>query len=174
MSAERHLHPVDLETGQITCPRCENLKPGDLERAENALRKERRRNEYLEGLLDEKKETARQTHKDRKLFLALIDRWREKLDHPKAKVSNDRIDMLMKRRAEGYKFDPEVNGEPEPTFELAVDGLAAFRYVTVRGRSREGKPSEIHDRMGIVFGAGEDLERFARMGWRARENGWVD
>lgn len=167
MSAERHLNPVDLETGEITCPRCEHLKPGDVENLEKENRRLMRKVHQLEADKDEE----RRSYRERKKVLAMIELWANLTGHPKANINAaDRFDMVRARRKENYPFEcPE--DDPKPSIEDAIYGLAAFPYVTVRGRAKEGKPSERHDRMGIALGSGEDLERFARLGYKERLNG---
>lgn len=151
---------VDLESGEITCPRCEHLKPGDLERAEKEIRRLRRLNERLENHLAEKQESARQNHRNRKRILKLIDRWKERTDHPRSKASNDRFDVIVARLKDGYSFEE---------IELAIDGIAAYPFVTKAGRQPEGAPAQRHDSLSIALKGGENLERFARLGWRARQ-----
>ena len=151
-----YVHP---ETGELYVPK------EDLENCEAELRKARRRIKAYER--GEKKE--RQNYKERTQVLEAIEYWAKLTHHEKANVNAaDRFDMIVARRKEGYgfKFDPE---DPAPTIDLAIEGLAANPYVGPKGRqSHNGTGSSRHDRLGIALGSGEDLERFARLGYLAR------
>lgn len=105
------------------------------------------------------------THHPRsKEMAAVVDRWRRATNHPKARISKDRLDLVRARLKDSYEIEE---------MELAVDGLGAFPYVVNGSRKREGHPSQRHDRLGIALGGGEKLEEFARLGYAARKQGWV-
>ncbi len=157
-----YIHP---ETGEIYVPK------EDLENVEAELRKVRRRVKALER----GKEKEREAYRERSKVIAAITYYAELTGHPNMNVNaSDRFDMIVQRRKEQYPFgDPleEAPQEPCATICLAIEGLAAFPYVGPQGRqSHNGGGSKKHDRMGIALGAGEDLERFARLGWLARRN----
>lgn len=155
MSAEViHLHP---ETGEVVerCPGCEEREEiiagldrsiGKLERQIRAMQRDR--------------EDERKNDPQRALILGLIERWKVATGHPRAKNSDDRFDVIKARLREGYTIEQ---------LELAIDGIGAYPYVSTNGRSRTGKPSQRHDRLGIALGGGEDVERFANMGYQARK-----
>lgn len=159
---------VDLESGELTCPRCAHLKPGDVEN----LEKENRRLLRIINSMERDREEQRKSHRERKKVLAAIELWAGMTGHKKANVlATDRFDVVIARRAEGYVFGDPVDEAPEepcPTICLAIEGLAAFPYVTKDGRAPEGKKKDRHDRLGIALANGESLERFARLGWMAR------
>jgi hypothetical protein len=112
-----------------------------------------------------REETDPQAHPQRAEIQRLIERWRRGTKHPRAKVSKDRIDLVRGRLKDGYSIEE---------IELAIDGLAALPYVRNGQRVREGHASELHDRLGIALGGGEQLEKFAVLGHKARKAGWVD
>lgn len=166
-----HQARLDLETGELTCPRCEHLKPGDLENAEEEIRALRRQVKALKR----DKIAERLEHVERRKVLAVIQLWADLTHHPKANINAaDRFDFVVARRKEQYPYgDPveEPPAEPCPTICLAVEGLAANPYATKNGRASHGDPKDRHDRIGIALGSGEALERFARWGLQARQNG---
>jgi hypothetical protein len=161
---------VDLQTGELTCPRCEQLKPGDLEIAEAEIRRLRRQVKRLERDRHE----DRMKHTERRKILGAIQLWADLTGHPKANINaGDRFDMVVARRREQYPFGDPVEDPPEepcPTICLAIMGLAAYPYATKQGRSAEGLKKDRHDRLGIALASGEALERFARLGWRSRHH----
>ena len=103
-------------------------------------------------------------------IVAVIERWRTGTGHTQAKVSADRVKLVKARLRDDY---PIASEEPEPTIELAVDGICAFPYVVNGQRMQTGKPSQRHDRLGIALAGGEKVEEFARHGWAARKAGWT-
>lgn len=153
-----YVHP---ETGEIYVPK------EDLQNAEKDLVKARARIRAYER----REQDTRLEDPNRVSILMAIDRWKLVTNHPKANVkATDRFDLVRARRREGYPFD----AEDEPSIFLAIDGIGAYPYATGPGeRSRTGPPSQRHDRLGICLGCGENLERFSRLGWRARYNGGV-
>lgn len=112
-------------------------------------------------------------HPKGKKIVGAIERWKRGTGHEKAKVSADRVKLVKARLKDGYELDSEEWLPDEPTIELAIDGICAFPYVVNGQRKRTGKPSQRHDKLKTALGGGEDLERFARLGWQARKEGWV-
>ena len=106
-----------------------------------------------------------ETHPQHAQIAAVIDHWRRATGHPKAKRSRDRFDVVKARLKDGYDFDQMA---------LAIDGIAAFPYVRQGTRVREGEPNQRHDRLGIALENGENLERFAVLGHRARKAGLIE
>lgn len=153
---------VDGETGElhVGCPRCQDVELSDLENAEKRIRKLEREKKALQEDKQSKRETEQATPEGQRV-LALIERWRVCTGHPKANLyAADRYDMIKARLREGYTHEQ---------IELAIEGLGAFRYVGPSGRMRSGKPDQRHDRLGIALSGGEDLERFAVLGYRANK-----
>lgn len=99
------------------------------------------------------------THPKGKEIVDLIRRWMDATGHPKSKLSDDRVKLVKARLKDGFSIEE---------LALAIDGLAAFPFVRNGQRVSEGKTSERHDRMGIVFGGGESVEKFANLGAIAR------
>lgn len=97
-------------------------------------------------------------------IVALIERWRNATGHPKSKISADRVKLVKARLKDGYSIEQ---------LELAVDGIGACPFVVNGQRTREGTPSQRHDRLGIALAGGEKVEEFARLGHQARKQGWV-
>jgi hypothetical protein len=158
-----YTHP---ETGEVFAP------VEDLENCEAELRKARRRIKAYER----REEDKRAAYSERNKVLAVIRYYAELTGHSNLNVNAaDRFDMIVQRRKEQYPFGDPLEQAPETpcaTICLAVEGLANFPYVGPHGRqSHNGRGSKRHDRLGIALGAGEDLERFARLGWKARMNG---
>jgi len=109
-------------------------------------------------------ETDPNRHPQSKEITALIDRWRVGTQHPKAKHSRDRLEIIKARLKDGYSLEQ---------LELAIDGIACFAFVVNGQRVREGKPSNRHDSLSLALKGGENTERFANLGALARKNGWV-
>ncbi len=99
-----------------------------------------------------------------KEIVELVERWKQATGHPKSKTSADRVKLIKARLKDGYSLDH---------LELAIDGIAAFRFVVNGQRSQTGKPSQLHDRLGICLGGGEAVEKFALYGHEARKAGWT-
>jgi hypothetical protein len=156
MSATDHRDYIHPETGEVFIPK------DDFENLEREHRRALRRIRAMER----REQDTRMEDPNRRLILALIERWKKATGHPKSNANaTDRFDMVRTRLKEGYT--------PEQ-IELAIDGIAANPYVGPQGRqSHNGRGSKRHDRMGIALGSGEDLERFANMGAQARRNGGV-
>ena len=104
------------------------------------------------------------SHPKGREIVQLIERWMVATGHPNSKVSDDRVKLVKARLKDGYTIEQ---------LELAIDGLGAYRYVVNAQRKSEGKESQRHDRLGIALGGGEDVEKFAVMGHRARKAGLV-
>ncbi len=51
-----HSAKIDLATGELKCPRCAELKPGDLENAEKEIRRLRRKVKALERDREEERQ----------------------------------------------------------------------------------------------------------------------
>lgn len=102
------------------------------------------------------------THPQHAAMVALVERWKRVCGHPRAKVSRDRLDLIKARLKDGY----EVRH-----LELAIDGIAAYPYVVQGQRRREGHPSQRHDSLSIALKGGENTERFAVLGHKARGEG---
>lgn len=159
------LKVVNPETGELTdarCPHCAELEAKvagykvTLDKQATAIGKyEREIQRYAE---------ADEAHPQRKEIVALVERWKRATGHPKSKVSKDRVDVIKARLKDGYDLDQ---------LALAIDGIGAYPFVVNGSRSREGKPSQRHDRLGICLGGGEKLEEFARLGYRARQEGLI-
>lgn len=158
---QSHLRVVDGQ-GEVHdydsygCPRCKEVQIGDVQLLETRCRKLERHIKNLER----DKQAERELDPNRWEVKRLIELWKEKTNHPRARISADRFDMVKARLAEGYEVE-EV--------ELAIEGLAAYPYVNAKGRSATGKRSERHDRLGIALTNGEALERFANMGHEVRK-----
>ena len=134
MNGNGHVAQMDLETGELRCPRCEHLRVGDYELLEEEVRKLRRKVKALER--DRIEDRLR--HVEREKVLKVIDYWKRLTGHPKAnKQAADRFDYVVARRSELYPFGDPVEDPPEepcPTICLAIEGLAAYPYATKEGR----------------------------------------
>jgi hypothetical protein len=101
-------------------------------------------------------------HPQRKEIVRIVEVWREVTNHPNAKVSRDRIELVKARLKDGYNLDQ---------IELAVRGLGANPYVVNAKRSPTGKPSQRYDQMKHALSGGEKLEALANLGAQiAKEN----
>lgn len=105
-------------------------------------------------------------------IVALIERWKLGAGHPKSKVSADRVKLVKARIKDGYAITDDDPFPDHATLELAIDGIAAHPFVVNGQRVPAGKPSQRHDRLGIALGGGEEVEKFARLGYAARKAGW--
>lgn len=152
------LQLVNPETGELvdpgTCPGCKT-RDDEIAGHVRTIRSQSAAIGRLERQVDEDP----QLHPQRKEITALIDRWREATGHPRAKHSKDRFDVIKARLRDGYTLDQ---------LELAIDGIAAFPYVINGQRVSQGKPSQRHDALSLALKGGENLERFANLGARAR------
>jgi hypothetical protein len=151
---------VDGETGELhanPCPRCIDVELQDLENAERRIRKLEREKRAMERDRD----AERQTDPQRQVILGLIDAWKRHTGHPKANANaGDRFDVVKARLAEGYA--------PED-IELAIEGIGARPYVVEGQRVKHGSRGQRFDRLGIVCGGGEAVEKFAIIGYEERK-----
>jgi hypothetical protein len=151
----------DPETGAIAledCPRCEEVKAGDVENLQRLVTKQERQIAKLKKA----EEAARQGDPRRKDIIAIIQRWKEKTGHPRANANAaDRFDVIKARIDEGYSFKE---------MEFAVDGIAAYPYVVSAQRVSTGPKSRRYDCLvKHALKSGSNLERFANLGYEARK-----
>ncbi len=133
--------------------------------------KQARENAALQRRVAEDADPA--THPQGAEIVTLIERWRAGAGHPQARISADRVKLVKARIKDGYPLTAEEWLPPVPTLELAVDGICSHPFVTNGRRTRDGQPSNRHDRLGICLGGGEKVEEFARLGYAARKAGWT-
>ena len=179
MATAPHLQLVNTETGEVVtdCPDCrdKDYKLRDLEDKVAGLMATVEKQARTIGALERRiaEEEDPNSHPKGKEIVAVIERWKRATGHTKAKVSADRVKLVKARLKDGYELTSEEWLPSEPTIELAIDGIAAFPYVVNGKRERTGKPSQRHDRLGIALAGGEKVEEFARLGYRARQEGLV-
>lgn len=130
---------------------------------ESTIRKQSREIGTLSRKLQEEEDPN--SHPKGAEIVALIERWKRGTGHANSKTSADRVKLVKSRLKDGYS--------PEQ-IELAVDGIAAYPFVVNGTRTRTGRDSERHDRLGIPLGGGESVEKFAVLGYQARKAGIVD
>jgi len=150
---------IDEETGEVQnpdgCARCRDVEVFDLLAAE----KENRRLLRKINQLERDKETARQSDSNRTKIIELIELWKEVTNHPRSNAhSADRFDIVKARLREGYTFEQ---------LELAIRGIGFAPYVVNGQRVSEGKPGNLHNRLGIALSGGEQVEKFANIGYEA-------
>lgn len=78
----------------------------------------------------------------------VFDHWRHVMDHPKARLTQDRRTKIKARLAEGYTVED---------LKRAIDGCKASKYHM--GGNDNGT---VHDRIGLIFRNGEKVEQFQR------------
>ena len=85
----------------------------------------------------------------------LLDYWKLKLNHPKAKtpLSGGRAKLVLKAMRMGYKPDQ---------IRQAIDGLAKLPYVRAGGRKPDGAERERFDDLGHCLKDEATIERFIR------------
>lgn len=154
--ASLRLVEVDSETGEVAgdgCARCRDVEIDDYAN----LEKENRRLLRKINQLERDKEETRQKDSNRSKILELIELWKVETGHLRSNAhSADRFDIVKARLKEGYTFDQ---------LELAIRGMGAAPYVVNGQRVSEGKPVNRHDRLGIALGSGEQVEKFANIGY---------
>ena len=158
-NADLRLIEIDGETGEVQnpdgCARCRDVEVFDLLAAE----KENRRLLRKINSLERDREQARQSDSNRAKILELIELWKVETGHLRSNAhSADRFDLVKARLKEGYDL---------PTLELAIRGIGFAPYVVNGMRVSEGKPGNRHDRLGIALGSGEQVEKFANIGYAA-------
>ena len=95
-----------------------------------------------------------QESEDAALVEPVIEYWRWKLDHPRARSSAKRILCVSARmKRDGHTI--------EEVFR-AIDGCALKPYVGDRGRCSQGKRSERHDGLDLICKDEETFDRFTR------------
>ncbi|MGH7265888.1 MAG: hypothetical protein ACREMB_13740 [Candidatus Rokuibacteriota bacterium] len=161
MSAEPTLRLVDPETGELHAdapPYAELIQRiRELEDTiaghEQTLRKQSHDLGRLERKRREETDSAR--HPKAQEIADLIERWKKATDHPNAKASKDRVDLIKARLKDCYTIEQ---------LALAIDGLGGFPYVVNGQRRRTGPPSQRYDKLSTALGGGEAVERFANLG----------
>jgi hypothetical protein len=163
-AARPELKLVDPATGELV-PNDLAYKIRDLEDQLAGYKKTCDKQAREIGVLTRKvQEDADPSHHPKgKEIVALIERWMRVTGHTRSKVSDDRVKLVKARLRDGYTFEQ---------LELAVDGIGALPYVVNGSRKPTGTDSQRHDRLGIALGGGEKVEEFARLGYRARNQGW--
>lgn len=149
---------VDNE-GQVHdgCPRCREVGYEDVQNLEAENRRLLRKVKQYER----DKQAERENDPQRSAIIDLIERWKMATGHPRANAhSADRFDLVKARLREGYGIED---------LKLAIDGIGHYRYVVNGQRSRRGTPGQRHDRLGICLGGGEQVEKFANLGYLAKK-----
>jgi len=146
---------IDEATGEVQnpdgCVRCRDVEVFDLLAAE----KENRRLLRRVNSLQRDKEQTRQADSNRSKIIELIELWKESTGHGRSNaMSADRFDVVKSRLREGYTFEQ---------LELAVKGIGNYPYVVNGQRVATGPASHRHDRLGIVLGGGESVEKFCNL-----------
>ena len=121
----------------------------DLENAQADLCVKRRQITTLRKQLAEKV----LAEENMELAEPVIDYWRWKLNHARARSSVERVQVVIAR----------LKAEPPHTREellQAIDGCALRPFVTNTGRSYTGKVSQRHDGMQLIFKSEENMDRF--------------
>ena len=156
--ASLRLVEIDSETGEVAgdgCARCRDIEIDDYANLEKENRKLLRKINSLER----DREQARQSDSNRSKILGIIELWKVETGHLRSNAhSSDRFDIVKARLKEGYNVE---------TLELAIRGMGACPYVVNGQRVSEGKPGNRHDRLGIALGSGEQVEKFANIGYAA-------
>ena len=98
-------------------------------------------------------------------IVALIDRWKARCRHEKARTSADRVKLVKARLKDGYS---------PAEIAMAIDGLASVPYVVNAQRRAEGNESQRYDQLKHALNGGQDLERFVNLGYQARKAGRID
>jgi hypothetical protein len=164
-AAVSHLRVIDTETGEVRESDLAYQVRDLLDQKagfERTIAMQAKRIGTLERKVEEDEDPS--THPKGREIVALIERWMRATEHPKSKVSADRVKLVKSRLKDGYTVEQ---------LELAIDGIGAFRYVTNGHRTRDGSPTNRHDRLGIALAGGEKVEEFARLGYQARKEGLV-
>lgn len=104
-------------------------------------------------------------HPQKAEIFDVIAHWQKVTDHPNAKPSKDRFDLVRSRIKDGYELEQ---------IKLALDGIGAYRYVVNAQRKTHGNPSQRYDQMEHALKGGQKLERFANLGHEARKQGWTE
>lgn len=117
----------------------------DLQGAEKALRKERRRSKALET----EKQHERERYEQRQLVTELFEFWQRRTKHAKSRLTPDRFDVLRSALDQGYT---------PREIALAIAGCAFDPFVT---QNRNGR-SERHDDLTVCLRSGKALEQYAR------------
>lgn len=113
------------------------------------------------------------THPQGHEITELIDRWRVGTNKPTAKIGSGRVRLTKARIADGFKIRTSEGEDPEPTLELAVDGLCAYPYRVFDRRFAEGNRSDLDNDFSRALKDEKHVEELSRYGYRARKAGWT-
>lgn len=120
---------------------------GDLERDLRGKRKTIR--EHTEERITDRNNDPRRVE-----VRPLFDYWRERSEHPRAQLDDKRFDRILWG----------LSNYGAESARKAIDYVARFPYVTDKGRSQSGRPSERHDSIELIFRSAEKTERFIALG----------
>ena len=101
---------------------------------------------------------------------ALFERWQRGTGRTTTKLGKPRVKLVRARLRDGF---PLASDKPEPSLELAVDGIAAFPFRQFTTRKRDGKPSELENDFDLALRDERHVEALARYGYKARQAGWT-
>lgn len=154
------------ETGEILSIADAHYRIRDLQDERDGLlkltAKQARENAKLGRQLAE--DESAESHAKGKEIVELIERWKLRCHHEKARISGDRVKLVKARLKDGYST---------AEIALAIDGLAALPYVVNAQRRATGKEGQRYDQLKHALNGGQDLERFANLGHQARKQGAI-
>ena len=101
----------------------------------------------------------------------LFEQWQEGSGHHKAKLGGPRVKLIKARIRDGY---PVRSDKPEPSLELAVYGICAYPFASYDHRSATEKAGyKRKDDFDLAMRDEKHVESLARLGWKARREGWT-
>ena len=104
-------------------------------------------------------------------IVALFDRWALGSNHLKAKLGGPRVKLVKARLKDGY--DITGDGSNGATLELAIDGICAYPFQVYDKRNATGRPQDRRDDFELALKDEKHVEALARLGWKARSEGWT-
>lgn len=182
MEARANLRLVGEQPGDVVWP-----ETGELLSPTDATNRIRDLLDEVEGLTKLTKRQARENarlekrlagddaapHPRDREFRDLGERWKLATQKKSAKIGIPRMKLMKARHKDGFPISIPDDAPPEPTLELAIDGLCAFPYRVYDKRFREGRKSDLDNDLDLALKDERHVEQLARLGWKARREGWT-
>lgn len=146
-AAEARAHEAEERADRIA---------SDMDLLEKELRAKRRREAAMVKARNEDKDLD----PDAKAVREVWDYYRDRCDHPRAKLDGPRFD-LIKTALKLYAGEPDIDGPA--VVRKAIDGAAAFPFVVDAKRRQTGKRSERYDKLELVLRNADKIESFCAL-----------
>ena len=165
-----HSFPWPL-TGELISLPDAHARIKELHEGKEAMKRllEEREVKYRRQERQLQEEADPRNHPNGREIQELFARWQAGSGHHKTKLGLNRIKLVKARLKDGYP----IKGEDEASLELAIDGICAYPYAVYDRRSATGRKQDRRDDFELALKDEKHVESLARLGWKARRDGWT-